>query len=229
MKKTLMLVLLGSLALTGCGGSGTASPVPSASAVAAVEEAVTMPDVVGLTLDKATDQLEELGLEVEAEDIVDGKSIWSKKNWLVMNQDAAKGAEVAKDSTVNLEVKSLEKIAEEKAAAEKAAADKLAAEKAAAAKAVAQKAAAQQAAQKAAAQKAAADQAARDEAARIAAGQAAVQPPAPAPAAPVAPAPSSVYYANCAAAKAAGAAPLYRNSPGYRPAMDGDDDGVACE
>ena len=31
------------------------------------------------------------------------------------------------------------------------------------------------------------------------------------------------------AAKAAGAAPLYRGQPGYRSALDGDDDGVACE
>lgn len=40
---------------------------------------------------------------------------------------------------------------------------------------------------------------------------------------------SSVYYRNCAAARAAGAAPLRRGQPGYRPEMDGDGDGVACE
>ncbi|MFC5230299.1 excalibur calcium-binding domain-containing protein [Pseudonocardia zijingensis] len=39
----------------------------------------------------------------------------------------------------------------------------------------------------------------------------------------------SAYYPNCKAAKAAGAAPLYRGEPGYRSKMDGDDDGVACE
>lgn len=38
-----------------------------------------------------------------------------------------------------------------------------------------------------------------------------------------------VYYANCAAARAAGAAPLYAGAPGYRPEMDGDSDGIACE
>lgn len=43
------------------------------------------------------------------------------------------------------------------------------------------------------------------------------------------PAPSGVYYHNCNAAWAAGAAPLYRGQPGYRPEMDGDGDGVACE
>ncbi len=40
---------------------------------------------------------------------------------------------------------------------------------------------------------------------------------------------SSAYYANCSEARAAGAAPLRRGEPGYRPAMDRDSDGVACE
>jgi hypothetical protein len=40
---------------------------------------------------------------------------------------------------------------------------------------------------------------------------------------------ASVYYAGCDEARAAGAAPIYRGSPGYRPGMDGDDDGIACE
>ncbi|WP_243757528.1 DUF1524 domain-containing protein [Allobranchiibius sp. GilTou38] len=44
-----------------------------------------------------------------------------------------------------------------------------------------------------------------------------------------APQPADVYYANCAAARAAGAAPLYRGQPGYRSGLDRDDDGVACE
>ncbi len=39
----------------------------------------------------------------------------------------------------------------------------------------------------------------------------------------------SVYYKNCKAAKAAGAAPLYQGQPGYRSALDRDGDGVACE
>ena len=40
---------------------------------------------------------------------------------------------------------------------------------------------------------------------------------------------SSVYYRNCDAARAAGAAPIYSGSPGYREEMDGDSDGIACE
>ena len=36
-------------------------------------------------------------------------------------------------------------------------------------------------------------------------------------------------YANCAAARAAGAAPLHRGDAGWSDAMDGDGDGIACE
>ena len=38
-----------------------------------------------------------------------------------------------------------------------------------------------------------------------------------------------VYYPNCSAARAAGAAPIYAGQPGYRPGLDRDRDGVACE
>jgi hypothetical protein len=41
--------------------------------------------------------------------------------------------------------------------------------------------------------------------------------------------PADVSYASCSEARAAGAAPLHRGEPGYREAMDGDGDGVACE
>jgi general secretion pathway protein G len=40
---------------------------------------------------------------------------------------------------------------------------------------------------------------------------------------------ATVYYANCTAARAAGAAPIRRGEPGYRAALDRDGDGVACE
>ena len=38
-----------------------------------------------------------------------------------------------------------------------------------------------------------------------------------------------VYYQNCTAARAAGAAPIYQGQPGYRSQLDRDHDGVACE
>jgi hypothetical protein len=231
LKKTLSLVLLTGLMLTGCGGQKAAvQPAETATAVAAVESAVTLPDVMGLTLDKATDQLEDLDFKVEAVDTTEGKSILLKKNWQVTSQDPTGGASLAKGSTVKLGVTSLEKLAADKAAAEKAAAEKAAAEQAAAAQVAAEKAAAekaaadQAAAEQAAAAQAAAAQAAAEQAARDAAARQAV--PAPAPAAP---APLSVQYANCTAARAAGAAPIYAGTPGYGKHLDRDGDGIGCD
>ena len=65
-----------------------------------------------------------------------------------------------------------------------------------------------------------------------------VAPAAPAPVSSgssrsAAPAPASggsgAYYKNCSAARAAGVTPIYRGEPGYRSALDRDNDGVACE
>jgi hypothetical protein len=36
-------------------------------------------------------------------------------------------------------------------------------------------------------------------------------------------------YANCTAARDAGAAPVYEGDPGYGPHLDRDSDGVGCE
>ncbi len=66
-------------------------------------------------------------------------------------------------------------------------------------------------------------------------------PPAPAPPAPPAPPvpepvdppvtvdPVGVSYANCAAVRAAGKAPLHSGDPGYSRKLDRDGDGIACE
>lgn len=37
------------------------------------------------------------------------------------------------------------------------------------------------------------------------------------------------FYLNCAAVEAAGVAPILAGQPGYRPALDGDGDGIGCE
>jgi endonuclease YncB( thermonuclease family) len=42
------------------------------------------------------------------------------------------------------------------------------------------------------------------------------------------PAPSGAFQ-SCAAARAAGAAPIHRGTRGYNPNLDGDNDGIACE
>lgn len=52
--------------------------------------------------------------------------------------------------------------------------------------------------------------------------QVAPAPPKPAP-------PAAVYYKNCAAARAAGAAPVRVGQPGYGRHLDRDGDGVGCE
>jgi hypothetical protein len=112
------------------------------------------------------------------------------------------------------------KVVAQKAAADKAAADKVAADKLAADKA---------AADKVAADKLAAEQAA----AAVKAAPAPFVAPAPAAPAPyVAPAPAApaaVYYKNCTAARAAGAAPIYQGSPGYGTHLDRDGDGIGCD
>ena len=43
------------------------------------------------------------------------------------------------------------------------------------------------------------------------------------------PEPRFVYYRNCSAARAAGAAPVYRGDPGYASHLDRDNDGIGCE
>jgi hypothetical protein len=40
---------------------------------------------------------------------------------------------------------------------------------------------------------------------------------------------AAAHYGNCDAARAAGAAPVYRGDPGYGSHLDRDGDGVACE
>lgn len=53
-------------------------------------------------------------------------------------------------------------------------------------------------------------------------------PPPPAPA-PAPDPPTNVSYANCTAAREAGAAPVYAGDPGYGSHLDRDGDGVGCE
>jgi hypothetical protein len=55
------------------------------------------------------------------------------------------------------------------------------------------------------------------------------QAPAPVAPVPVAPVPAAAYYANCAAVRAAGAAPIRAGQPGYSSKLDRDGDGVGCE
>lgn len=51
----------------------------------------------------------------------------------------------------------------------------------------------------------------------------------PAPAGTPAPSATPAFFPDCAAAEAAGVAPIRRGRPGYRPALDRDGDGLACD
>ncbi|MET3811499.1 PASTA domain-containing protein [Arthrobacter sp. UYEF3] len=104
MKKTLVFVMLSGLMLTGCSTQASAQQAEPTATAAAVAS-ITVPNVVGQTLDKATDQLKDLGLKAEAKDIDAGKSVIVKSNWQVITQDPAADAQVAKGSTVKLGVR----------------------------------------------------------------------------------------------------------------------------
>lgn len=122
------------------------------------------------------------------------------------------------------ETAAAEAAATEAAAAAEKAAEETAAQAtadAAAAKVLADAAAAKATADAAAAKKAKSAAAAKSQAAAAAAAAAAAPPPPP-PAA-------SVYYANCDAVRAAGAAPILRGQAGYSSKLDRDGDGVGCE
>ena len=156
---------------------------------------------------------------------------------------AAKKAEEERlrhEAIARAKAAAIAKAAAEKAAAEKSAAEaraaaaeraRLQAEAAAAARAAAEKAAQQQAAAAAAARQA--KKAYDDEQAQLRAAAAARQATAAQAAANAAAAqaaqPAPVYYADCAAVEAAGAAPLQQGSPGYRSALDSNGNGIACE
>ncbi|MBT2584504.1 excalibur calcium-binding domain-containing protein [Arthrobacter sp. ISL-95] len=219
MKKTLALVVLSGLLLTGCATKQASNQTPATAAASPVaERTVEVPDVVGLTLDKATDQLKDLGLKVEAKDVNDDKSIIVQKNWQVVSADPVGKTKVAEGSTIKLGVKHLtdETATPTPTPAPTQAPVPLVAPVAPAAPVV--------------------------EAPPVVAP---VAPPVveapPAPAAPVAPvapappvvappaAPAAVYYANCAAVKAAGAAPIHISQPGYGRHLDKDGDGWGCD
>lgn len=110
-----------------------------------------------------------------------------------------------------------------------AAAAKAAADAKAKAAADAKAKAAADAAAKAKAAAAAKAKAAAAAKAKAAAAAAAAAAEAEAEAAAAAAVPEDVYYENCTAARAAGAAPVYRGDPGYSKKLDRDGDGVGCE
>ena len=202
------LVLALTPALAGCDEATAQGASPTGSATVQQQALVAVPDVVGMKGDAAAEALKTAGLTQSPNYTdVDGKeSVWKPSNWSVTAQDPAAGAQVPADQTITLTVNH---------DSAKAAAS---ARASAAAEASASAAAAEQA---------------RQEAAR-AADQTQQQTQQPVQTEPdqtqeQSDGSSETYYANCADAWAAGAAPLHRGDPGYRAGLDRDDDGIACE
>lgn len=136
-----------------------------------------------------------------------GESVILYSNWEILS---------ANSGVIRVHNKAADEEAARKAEEEKKKAEEEAARKAEEEKKAAEEQAKQQAEQEAQ-QQAAAEEAARQAQQQAEQQQAQQQQQA------------NTYYPNCTAAKAAGAAPLYRGQPGYSTKLDRDGDGVACE
>ncbi|MCM0618361.1 excalibur calcium-binding domain-containing protein [Paenarthrobacter sp. TYUT067] len=176
------------------------------------ERTVEVPDVVGLTLDKATDQLKALGLKAEAKDVNDDKSIIVKKNWQVVSEDPVGKTNVAEGSTIKLGVKHLTDETPTPTPTPTQAPVPLVAPVAPVVEAppvvVAPVA---------------------PPAPPVVEAQPAPVAPPVVEAPPVEAPPAAVYYQNCTAVRNAGAAPIHSSQPGYGRHLDKDGDGWGCD
>lgn len=170
-----------------------------------------LPDIAkkGMMLDKAINVLTSEGYagseyKIESDS---GESVILYSNWEILS---------ANSGVIRVHNKAADEEAARKAEEEKKKAEEEAARKAEEEKKAAEEQAKQQAEQEAQ-QQAAAEEAARQAQQQAEQQQAQQQQQA------------NTYYPNCTAAKAAGAAPLYRGQPGYSTKLDRDGDGVACE
>lgn len=210
LKKVLALVIFAGLLMTGCGSkSAQTAATPSASETAGLVSGVTVPDIVGKRLDNATEELKGLGLKVEATDTAAGKSIFVESNWQVTTQDVSPGATVAKSSRISLGVVHLTDATPTPTPTPTAAPVVAPPAAVVAPPVVVPVPAAPRA---------------------VPVVPAAPAVPAAPRAVPVAPAaPAAAPFANCTAARAAGAAPVYRGTPGYGKHLDRDGDGIGCD
>lgn len=163
----------------------------------------------GMMLDKAINALTDEGYSTSDYKIESdsGKSVILYSNWEILS---------ANNGVIRVHNRAADEEAARKAEGEKKKAEEEAAQKAEEEKKAAEEQAKQQAEQEAQ-QQAAAEEAARQAQQQAEQQQAQQQQQA------------NTYYPNCTAAKAAGAAPLYRGQPGYSTKLDRDGDGVACE
>lgn len=212
------LVLALTPVLAGCDGAAAQGTTPTGAAT--TQALITVPDVVGMKGDVATEALEKAGLtQTPSYTDVDGKeSVWKPSNWSVTAQDPVAGTQVPADQAITLTVNhdSAKAAASARASASAAAQASASASAAAAAEEQARQEAARAAEEQAQQQ---AQQEAQTEQSQTEQSQTQEQSDES----------SETYYANCAEARAAGAAPIYRGEPGYRSGLDRDNDGIACE
>ena len=212
------LVLVLTPVLAGCDGAAAQGSTPTGAAT--TQALITVPDVVGMKGDVATEALEKAGLtQTPSYTDVDGKeSVWKPSNWSVTAQDPVAGTQVPADQAITLTVNhdSAKAAASARASASAAAQASASASAAAAAEEQARQEAARAAEEQAQQQ---AQQEAQTEQSQTEQSQTQEQSDES----------SETYYANCAEARAAGAAPIYRGEPGYRSGLDRDNDGIACE
>lgn len=196
-----VLALVATPALAGCEGAA-ADGGASASAVSTAPAQISVPDVVGMKADAVVDALEDAGLKGSPtlKDADGEKTVWQKSNWSVVAQDPAAGTQVPADQAVTLTLHH---------DTADASSDRSGKEKE--------------------------EQPAQDQ--QPAPEQAAPEAAEPEQPAPEAPEPDradgggadDTYFGSCKDAKAAGAAPIYEGQPGYRPQLDRDRDGIACD
>lgn len=73
------------------------------------EELIELPNLTGMNLADAEDELDDLELATDEHDVSeDDKSVWSSKNWEVVDQDPAAGEQVEIDTEVLLGVQKIE-------------------------------------------------------------------------------------------------------------------------
>ena len=202
------LVLALTPALAGCGEATAQGTLPTRAATVQQQVLVAVPDVVGMKGDAAAEALKTAGLtQAPSYTDVDGKeSVWEPGNWSVTAQEPAASSQVPAGQAITLTVNH-----DSAKAAASARASASAAAEASASAAAAEEQARQEAARAAEEQSQQQDQTGSDQTQEQSGGS------------------SGAYYANCADAWAAGAAPLYRGESGYRAGLDRDDDGIACE
>ncbi|WP_311472496.1 PASTA domain-containing protein, partial [uncultured Actinomyces sp.] len=98
------LVLALTPVLAGCDGAAAQGTTPTGAAT--TQALITVPDVVGMKGDVATEALEKAGLtQTPSYTDVDGKeSVWKPSNWSVTAQDPVAGTQVPADQAITLTV-----------------------------------------------------------------------------------------------------------------------------